>query len=329
MTIKISVITAVYKKESLIDNCVMSVLNQSYTDFEYILVNDGSPDRCPEICDEYSKADSRVKVIHRENGGHAEAYNSGINSAQGEYILLVDADDSLFRTDALANMLHVAVQHKCDIVLSDFLQVWGAHNPPKLLVSTGVDMLAYLVEDNIYHPTTRARLFKQNLLKQVGPFKDLICDDEEWTPRAFYQAETIAIYPRNIYLRTTPEDSVTMVRTESNYLRKATDRAQASSNLLQFFSQKPLTSDYKCLLFKRFVALYLSSLYIYVENVFLAKNKSQLKVTLLENKWILGYLRYTKNFNHRFIYIIYKLFGFHAVLMLFKVFSKFRNSNDH
>lgn len=90
---KISIIVPVYKAEPYLKKCIDSILNQTFKDFELILVDDGSPDRCGEICDEYALKDSRIKIIHKENGGQSSARNVGLDIAQGEYIGFVDSDD--------------------------------------------------------------------------------------------------------------------------------------------------------------------------------------------------------------------------------------------
>ena len=90
---KISVIVPVYKVEKYIHKCVDSILNQTFSDIEVILVDDGTPDRCGEICDAYGEQDSRVKVIHKENGGLSDARNAGMPHASGEYIIFIDSDD--------------------------------------------------------------------------------------------------------------------------------------------------------------------------------------------------------------------------------------------
>lgn len=98
----ISVIVPVYRVEKYLNECVESILNQTYQNLEIILVDDGSPDRCPEMCDEYARKDSRVKVIHKENGGLSDARNAGIEIAQGEYLSFVDSDDMI-----APEMLHI------------------------------------------------------------------------------------------------------------------------------------------------------------------------------------------------------------------------------
>lgn len=90
-----SIIVPLYKVEKYIKQCIVSVLNQDFKDYELILVNDGSPDRCGEISDQYADRDSRIKVIHKVNGGLSDARNAGISIAKGDYIIFLDGDDYL------------------------------------------------------------------------------------------------------------------------------------------------------------------------------------------------------------------------------------------
>ena len=89
----ISIIIPVYKVEEYLDYCVKSIINQEFKDFEIILIDDGSPDNCPAICDEWAHKDNRIRVIHKENGGLSDARNYGIDTAKGEYVWFVDSDD--------------------------------------------------------------------------------------------------------------------------------------------------------------------------------------------------------------------------------------------
>lgn len=90
---EISIIVPVYKVEKYLDRCVKSILDQTFTDFELILVEDGSPDNCPQMCDEWAKKDERIRVIHKENGGVSSARNAGLKIARGNYLGFVDSDD--------------------------------------------------------------------------------------------------------------------------------------------------------------------------------------------------------------------------------------------
>ena len=92
---KISIIVPVYKVELFLEECIDSILEQTYRNLEIILINDGSPDNCGKICDEYAIKDERIKVIHKKNGGLSDARNAGIENCLGEYIAFIDSDDIL------------------------------------------------------------------------------------------------------------------------------------------------------------------------------------------------------------------------------------------
>ena len=100
--VTLSVIIPIYKTEAYIDQCVQSVLDQTFKDYEIILVDDGSPDRCPDICDAYDTKFDNITALHKENGGLSSARNAGIEHASGEYLLFLDSDDMLIGEDARA-----------------------------------------------------------------------------------------------------------------------------------------------------------------------------------------------------------------------------------
>ncbi len=113
----ISVIIPVYKVENYLHKCVNSVLDQSFKEIEVILVDDGSPDNCPKICDEFAQQDNRIVVIHKENGGSSDARNFGINEAKGEYILFLDSDDFWQGKDCLSNLVNTIQLNNADVTL--------------------------------------------------------------------------------------------------------------------------------------------------------------------------------------------------------------------
>ena len=110
----ISVIVPVYKVEPYLDRCVQSIVDQTYTNLEIILVDDGSPDRCPQMCDEWAKRDNRIHVIHKENGGLSDARNAGMAIASGEYISFVDSDDWI-EPAFMQVLLDAILEHNCDV----------------------------------------------------------------------------------------------------------------------------------------------------------------------------------------------------------------------
>lgn len=94
----VSIIVPIYNVEKYLDRCIQSILNQSYENLEIILVDDGSPDRSSEICDEYRKSDQRIIVVHKENGGLSDARNAGLILAKAKYIIFLDSDDYIEHT---------------------------------------------------------------------------------------------------------------------------------------------------------------------------------------------------------------------------------------
>lgn len=123
---KINVIIPVYKVEKYLDRCLKSVLEQSYSDIEVILVDDGSPDQCGVMCDEYAKKDPRIKVIHKKNGGLASARNAGLEAASAEFICFVDSDDWITK-DMFQYMIELAQQNAADIVSVSYVLTDSEH----------------------------------------------------------------------------------------------------------------------------------------------------------------------------------------------------------
>lgn len=116
---KVSVIVPCYGVEAYLDRCMASLLTQTLDDIEIIMVDDGSPDRVPFMCDDYAKKDSRIKIIHKENGGLGYARNSGLDLATGEYVVFIDSDDYI-ESDAFEKMYNEAKRSQADAVFSGF-----------------------------------------------------------------------------------------------------------------------------------------------------------------------------------------------------------------
>ena len=114
---KFSIIVPVYKVEAYLPQCVNSILEQGYGDFELILVDDGSPDNSPQMCDGYALADSRIRVVHKENGGLSSARNAGIEVAVGEYLVFVDSDDWI-DAGCLQEFANVLQRNPVDVLMT-------------------------------------------------------------------------------------------------------------------------------------------------------------------------------------------------------------------
>lgn len=150
---RLSIIVPVYKVEKYIHKCVDSILNQTFTDFELILVDDGSPDNCGRICDEYAEKDSRVRVIHKKNGGVSDARNVGVVESKGEYISFVDPDDWI-KLEAFELIFDFIDKEELDICIFDVCEVRKDRQKDGKLFSqdtlfAGSDALCKILTDRI------------------------------------------------------------------------------------------------------------------------------------------------------------------------------------
>ena len=114
---KVSFILPIYNVEKYLSECVESILAQTFRDFEILLVDDGSPDNCPALCDEWEKKDNRIKALHKPNGGSSDARNYGLDHAQGDYVVFVDSDDFWVNKECLEHLVNVVYAHpECDFI---------------------------------------------------------------------------------------------------------------------------------------------------------------------------------------------------------------------
>lgn len=238
----ISVIVPVYKVEPYLRQCVDSILAQTYTDFELILVDDGSPDNCGAICDEYATKDSRIRVIHQENGGLSAARNAGLDAAAGEYITFVDSDD-VIAPDCLHCMIDIALQTKVDIVSgkmakfsNENAELWG-DKPTEY---------EYFTEDRhaasvrLYRDSSRlpinacGKLYRSDLLKHLRFPLGRLHEDQAFVPKAVYAANEVAMVDRALYGYREREASIT----QSTFTNRRYDDIWAIDGCVDYFSAK-------------------------------------------------------------------------------------------
>ena len=175
----VSVIVPVYKAENYLHRCIDSLLAQTFTDFELLLVDDGSPDRSGEICDEYAAKDSRVRVFHKENGGVSSARQYGIDNALGEYTIHADPDDWV-EPEMLEELYQKAKQEDADMVICDFF----VYNNNNIYVKQQPSSLYYRdVQSDLFrnlHGSCWNKLIKRSCLKRYDisfPVEISFCED--------------------------------------------------------------------------------------------------------------------------------------------------------
>lgn len=195
---KFSIVIPVYKVEKYLRECVDSILSQSFKDYEVILVDDGSPDNCPKICDEYANSDTRVKVIHQENAGQACARNAAIRVASGEYILCLDSDDFYTDTNVLQNISQ-KIQNNPDVVIFGYKKLFesdgtfGGETTPSFRAGENIEKVLFSqLKDNSFGGQAWTKAVRRELLidNNIEFRKGMVGEDTDWFLNILQYAQT-------------------------------------------------------------------------------------------------------------------------------------------
>lgn len=193
---KVSIIIPIYKTEKYLPECVASVLNQTYGNLQIILVDDGSPDRCGDICDQYAETDRRIQVVHKENGGLSDARNAGLPLADGDFVFYLDADDYL-EADAIALLMEEQAKTSADIVTANFFYTYPDHEDAAChyrseAVLSNYDAMKALVSGEI-ETFAWGKLLRAELAKKYPFPRGKQFEDHYWTHHVFGDAEKTAV----------------------------------------------------------------------------------------------------------------------------------------
>ena len=207
-----SVIIPIFKVEKYLHECVDSVLNQTYENIEIIFVNDGSPDNCPSICDEYAANDKRVKVIHKVNGGLSEARNFGLKKALGEYVIFLDSDDYWEGTENLSAISNIIEkQNNIDIILFKRKYVYENEKvvlPSKLFikdkyVNTKRDFVfSDLIKNGEFTCHACLKVIRRGILQENNLYfkENIKSEDIEWYLRVLTFINSYALISNPFYI---------------------------------------------------------------------------------------------------------------------------------
>ena len=200
----ISVIVPVYKVEEYLNRCVDSIINQTYKNLEIILVDDGSPDNCGKICDDYAKHDKRIKVIHKKNGGLSDARNAGLDIAKGKYIGFVDSDDYI--SENMYEILHKElVKNRADISICDYYTFDKKYpifklNDYEIKEYYNLNALDYVnITGLIPGDTTWNKLYKRKLFKSIRFPLNRVYEDVGTTYKIYNIAKKIITVDIKLY----------------------------------------------------------------------------------------------------------------------------------
>lgn len=251
---EISVIVPVYKAEDYLHACVDSILSQTVSDFELILVDDGSPDGCGAICDDYAARDSRVRVIHQENQGQAAARNHALSIAKGEWVCFVDSDDAV-HPQMLERLGQAAAESGAAMSMCRMLEApempESFSTPVEVsweLLSMEEESLVALFDAGDYPGWVAcAKLIRRELIETHLFCPGRVYEDNEAVCHWIYGAKTIASIPYSLYFYRTNPDSTT----QSRFSMKKLDYLWALEGIIRFYSSVGYTT-----LRERFGTLY-------------------------------------------------------------------------
>lgn len=236
----ISVVLPIYNVQNYLKECIETVIHQTYTNIEVILVDDGSTDDSSKICDAYKQQDERIKVIHKKNGGLSDARNTGLKNAKGKYICFIDSDDYISQT-YIEELYHLIEQNHAQIAMCSFQKVDEkgeiiAKEKIKTETLSGIEFLEKLNDRKIFPASIVAwnklydiRLF-DNILYPYGKLHE----DEYTTYKLCYIADKIAITSSPLYYYRTVQTSIM----NRSFNKKRLDIIEALEERMQFFYEK-------------------------------------------------------------------------------------------
>lgn len=241
---KISIIVPVYNVEEYLENCINSILNQTFKDFELILVNDGSTDKSLDICKHYKNIDDRIYIIDKKNGGLSSARNVGLDIAKGEYIAFVDSDDYI-HPQMYEILYNVIIKNDADMSLCDFKKVFSLNENlifydksndefMKIEYLTNIESLHRMNQNNgVVFVVAWNKLYKRELFNNLRYKEGIIHEDEYIVHRILYAAKKINYIHKELYFYMQRGGSIMNNRTDINRI----DYWFALSDRIRFFDK--------------------------------------------------------------------------------------------
>lgn len=239
----VSIIIPIYNVEKYLDRCIMSIVQQTYRNLEVILVDDGSPDRCPEICDIWAKKDKRISVIHQPNGGVSTARNSGLRRATGEFILQVDSDDYL-APYAVEHLMRAMMDKNADIVIFDYVKGYEENYVFPELADSAVRVidsqtaLCQIYENDRYalKYVSPCKLCRRQLYEGISYPDGKIFEDIYTTHKLLYRCDRIAVLDEPLFYYYQRPGSIM----NASFSMKKLDYLQALVERVEFFAAHDL-----------------------------------------------------------------------------------------
>ena len=219
---KLSIIIPVYRVEATLNRCIESVVTQDNVDFELILVDDGSPDNCPRMCDDWAAKDQRIKVVHKTNGGLSDARNAGIEIAQGDYLTFIDSDDYIAEHTLAPLMQTLADKPDIDILEYPIFVFYGSPKQHRLVFQGEIvyhDMDDYWYKGQAYqHSYACNKIYRAELFQDVRYPVGVLFEDMHTLPRLLKKAKTVMTTGQGLYYYCMNDSGITATA-DGNALR--------------------------------------------------------------------------------------------------------------
>lgn len=236
--LKISIVIPIYKVESMLRKCLDSVTNQTYQNLEIILIDDGSPDNCGKICDEYAEKDSRVIVIHKTNGGLSDARNMGLQRASGEYIMFVDSDDYIEQT--ACQKFSEYFKETPDVIIGDCItenkgySIKHYQNLEIGNIFTGKEYMLKALEAGQFPVVVWLNVYKRSFLNENHLIfkKGRLHEDIEFIPKVFYYAKRVVYSKNKFYYYITNEYSISSAKDKTKHCKDIYETCIELENLV-------------------------------------------------------------------------------------------------
>lgn len=245
----VSVIVPCYNVEQFLPKCIDSILNQTYKNLEVWLVDDGSPDKCGAICDEYAKKDTRIKVIHKKNGGLADARNVALDVMTGEYVVCVDSDDYISPTH-IEGLYHLIEKYGADVSVNTFCSFYEGSSPnpssksAKDWVLDGLHATEMMFYQEYFDNTAWGKMYKASLFDGIRYPKGLLFEDLPTTYRLLLKANKVVFNDEQSYFYLLRSNSIEGAAFSPHKL----DSALELMNLMDKDRDKlqPIIKSYNC-----------------------------------------------------------------------------------
>lgn len=213
----ITIVIPIYKVEKYLKKCINSVLNQTYQNLEIILVNDGSPDNCPQICEQYAEKDNRIKVLHKENGGLSDARNAGIDIAKGKYITFIDSDDYV-TNDYVEYMYKLIKKYNTKMSTCEAQRV---NTEKEASITEYTENIEVLTKKELFYKILFAqksdvsacfKLYETELFSDIRYPKGVVYEDTATTYKLIEKCDKIATGNKKCYFYCTRPNSISKIK---------------------------------------------------------------------------------------------------------------------